>query len=68
MGKRLRIRDPDRVVALFNKRLVIKITIQKPEFPELIGDVFSGVGDDAVGADQYFLLLLAILEFHDPAA
>ena len=35
---------------------IVEIFAEQAEFPELVGDVFSDVGDRAIGADDDFVL------------
>src|SRR5258705_13986229 len=55
-GVRITRRNPKQLtILILAKELVVKVETQLPQFPELIGDVFSGVGYSPIRTDNDFV-------------
>src|SRR3989454_10727917 len=59
----MRCRGPQRMPArLLSEEAVPEIASEQAEFPELVGDVFADVGDDAVRSDDDFFARVGRLD------
>src|SRR5215469_8404109 len=60
-------RGPD--VARFIEHFILEVLIEKSDFPQLVGDVFSDIRNRAVRSDNNFVVFVSFsLEAHHPAA
>ena len=56
-------RPEDAAIGLRGEAAIEKVAAKKAELPELVGDVFADVGDDAVRSDDDFFALLTVVDF-----